>query len=250
MFELIAFVGVGALASFLGGLVGLGGGFILVPLLTIQMQMDIKDAVIFSLICLTWAGLQQSFQNRHLIQNHAPLLRPLLILVAIGAAGAAVLGVKLSSDFLNNLLGVVLISLAIYMYADRHWEAGPASGSHQPHKVSYLFFLASGSLGGLLGLGGGIFNVPVLHKMFRIPIYESTRLNFPLILISAVAALSVFYVERKEAFHALSPVHAFVLVIGTALGASMSKKIKIQGHKLKITFAVLTLAMGILKIAS
>ena len=183
MIDALAIFGVGALSSFVGGLMGLGGGFLLVPLLTLQLGYDIKDAIVFSLVCLTWLGLIKMFEHRHLVQANRELVRSLSLMSILGAFLAGLLGSRVPSPQLNLIFGIVLIAVGLYFFKDRHWQAESPEGRPQATALTRGIFFLSGGMGGLLGLGGGIFNIPALHKLLRYPMTEATKLNFPFILI-------------------------------------------------------------------
>lgn len=247
MFELFVLFGVGALSSFVGGLMGLGGGFILIPLLTLQVQFGIKTAIFFSLINMFWMSLLKMFQHSEMIRVHRDLVRELGIFSISGAVVAAYVGSRTNDLLLNLLLAAILISIGFYFFKDRHnqYENDEKPLPKWWAKVGFSF---SGVLGGLLGLGGGILNVPILHRVLRFNLADAAKVNFPFIFLTSAFALIVTFHQRREEIIQISPIAIIVLLLGTSMGSSMSGKVKISSKNLKSIFAALLILMGLLKI--
>jgi hypothetical protein len=248
MFFLISILGVGILSSFVGGLLGLGGGFLLVPLLTLQLGFDIKEAILMSLVALLWLGLVRTIQARHLVQEYRGLIRGLGGFTVIGSIISAHLGIRATSMALNILFGAILLCISVYFLWDRDWEPKARPASNRGLVIARFVFFGSGALGGLLGLGGGIFNIPVMHRFLHLPMTKATRLNFPFILISAASALAVFIVERRESVQELPLIPMIAMLVGTFIGATLSGRAKISSKNLKIIFALLLLLVGLIKL--
>lgn len=247
MTVILSIFGIAFLASFVGGLLGLGGGFILVPLLTLTMNLDIKEAIILSLISLVWLGLFRTIQSRNLVHTHRDTIRPLAVMTFVGSFVATLIGARTPSYYLSLLFSVLLIGLSIFLFMNRKWEP-TIDKRHSGMGVAKGIFFGSGMLGGLLGLGGGIFNVPALHRLLHYPMSEATKLNFPFILISGATALGTFYMTKRDLVQSLPLAPVAALLVGTFLGGTMSGKAKISSHKLKSFFALILLAMGVLKL--
>jgi uncharacterized membrane protein YfcA len=247
--SLIAAAGFGVISSYLGGLVGLGGGFILIPLLTLVAGFEMKQAIILSLTSLIWLGLMKTHHNRNLVRAHRNIILPLGLMGGLGAGLAAFFAGQMKGSSLELIFSVLLIIIAIYLLATRHWH--PEAGSHSTkasHWARAIFFL-SGALAGLLGLGGGIVNVPVLHRLLRFRMEEATRLNFPFILIASAIALLVFQQSQRDLVNSVPPYHVIALMMGTSLGSHFSNQHKFTSSGLKVMFASIMLILGVLKLA-
>lgn len=248
MFLLISILGIGAVSAFAGGVFGLGGGFLLVPLLTLQMKMDIHTAIFFSLIALFWMSLLKVIAHRDIVESQRKLILKLALMTILGSALSAVLAAKTPSNVLNILFALVLIGIAIYFYRDRHWDAHGAAASKKDLQISRLIFFMSGMMGGLLGLGGGLFNIPAMHKFMKLPIHLATKLNFPFIFISASTALVVTFQANADEIRALPVPPVLAMLVGTTLGSHFSSKVKVSSKNLKTLFAVILAILGIIKI--
>ena len=100
----------------------------------------------------------------------------------------------------------------------------------------------AGLLSGLLGIGGGVFKVPALHLICRVPIKAAAATsNF---MIGVTASASAFlYFGRGEVRPALTASVVLGVLIGSAAGSALSKVV--GGALLNRLFAVLLLGVAI-----
>jgi len=248
MIEWIAIFGAGALSSFVGSLLGLGGGFILVPILSLQLGFDMKTSIFLSLLNIFWLSIIKMFQFSDLIQSHRSLVRRLGIFSALGAGISAWIGSRASDESLNLIFGSILILVSIYFILDRRPHIQSPIPEAHPLWFGRMMFLFSGGLGGLLGIGGGILNVPTLHRAFRFDMNLATKLNFPFLFISGGIALLVLFQERREEIIMISPIIILALLLGTSMGSMMSSKVKFSSQSLKVIFSSLLFVLGAIKI--
>lgn len=247
-FYLFLYFGFGALSSFIGAITGLGGGFILIPVLTMVAGLDIKDAIFLSLASILWLSILRVHQNRTVIRQYTPILRRYLWFVLAGSATAAYIGSHSSSELLNKIFVSVLICLSLYFFWDQKTDEEESS-KPQPKPIwGELLLFLSGSLGGLLGIGGGIITVPTLHKIFRFPMFQAVKLSFPFAFVSTSTALLVYFSQRKEGILSISPFVLLVLLAGTYSGSQLASKVKISSSKIKLFFAIVIGLMGAIKL--
>ncbi len=107
-------LGTGALAGFLGGLLAIGGGIIIVPALVLWGRMPLKQALATSLLCV--AGLALPGTVTHALLGHIAV--PLLLPFLAGSLPAAYLGAavatRLPSTLLRQIYGGALAAFAAY----------------------------------------------------------------------------------------------------------------------------------------
>lgn len=161
---LIALIGVAA--GILAGLFGAGGGIIIVPGLAlifknnafpedVIMQMAIGTSL--AVICFTAIASIHSHHQRHMIDW--VIVRRLLLGLILGTFLGALVASALSTQILQKIFGIFLILVAINMYIslpEKNTKSLPSSLG-----LGFMGF-CTGSLAGLLGLGGGILIVPLL----------------------------------------------------------------------------------------
>ncbi|HEX5339528.1 MAG TPA: sulfite exporter TauE/SafE family protein [Gammaproteobacteria bacterium] len=236
----------GLVAGLIGSLTGLGGGMIIVPLLTLVFHMPIPEAVGISLfgVIATSTGAAPRFVGTGL--NNVRVALFLQVAASSGALAGAVLAHHLSARFLFMLFGVVLGYSAIMSFLPKHAEIGGVpqdsplarrlrlgsryqqGGVWVDYHVTavlpgFVVMLGAGLLSALLGIGSGAFKVLALDRLMRLPFRVSTATsNF---MIGVTAATSVgYYLSNGD----VSPILAAAVVFGVLAGAYAG------GHLVKV----------------
>ncbi|MFO0827514.1 MAG: sulfite exporter TauE/SafE family protein [Phycisphaerales bacterium] len=203
-------------AGGIGAMVGLGGGIVLVPLLTLVFGVDVQTAMGASLVAVigTSAGAA-AVRGRGELSN--PRVAILLELAAtVGAIGGALLMTLARDAWLFILFGVVLLVTALL--SARHAE-DPTPGELEPHALSaslgldghvatsagthryhvqhpiggMLTMLGAGGLSGLLGVGSGVFKVLAMDTLMRLPFRVSTVTSNFMVGLTAAASVGVYW---------------------------------------------------------
>jgi uncharacterized protein len=233
-FDLLAFAASVATGMF-GALVGIGGGVIIVPLLSVLFGVDLHVAIATSLLGVIAVS---SSASAHYVRDGLPDRRVGLLLLtatALGGLSGGYLAGLLDARTLAGIFGVVLIVVAVQMVrAHRRppakviGEAGrlefdwsyvePTTGAEIGYRVRrvWLGFFASlvaGGLSGLLGIGGGAVNVPNMNVVMGMPMRVATTTSAYMIGATAVAS-SVLYVSRGQ----VDPQIVAPVVVGVVLG--------------------------------
>ena len=122
----------------------------------------------------------------------------------------------------------------------------PAVGAQIPYAVRNLVpaagaSLVAGAMSGLLGLGGGIIQVPVMNLVCGVPIKAATATSNFLIGVSAAASALIFLRQGL-----ILPDLAATVVAGVLLGSFVGIRVlyKIRAEKLQMAFAVLMVLMA------
>ncbi len=251
-------------AGLLGSLTGLGGGVVIVPLLTLVFGVDIRYAIGASLVSViaTSSGAAAAYVKEGFTNIRLGMF--LEIATTLGAIVGASLAAKLSPPAVAVIFGVVLIASA---YFSR--RPGPErSRSQQPDPlaawlrlndsypglngpVSYnvlripagfgLMFVA-GSLSGLLGIGSGALKVLAMDRAMQIPFKVSTTTSNFMIGVTAAASAGV-YLNRGY----IDPGLAMPVMLGVLPGAMCGSFIlaKTQTKMLRILFSTVILILAI-----
>jgi len=163
----------GALAGFLAGLLGIGGGLIIVPALvhllpllgiSNEVIMPIALATSLSAIVIT----SSSAAIAHNKNKNIPwgIAKPLMLVVAFGALLGAFIADRLSAQALTNFFAGAVIVLASYMLVSIRSK----SSREMPSKIKLQFIsLITGVIASLMGMAGGAILVPVL-SYFGMPL--------------------------------------------------------------------------------
>lgn len=256
------------IASIFGSMLGLGGGVFIVPLFTLWLGVDPKVAIGASAVCVVTNSVVGS--RRHL-DNGFVIFRLSMILQSTTAAGAiigALIALAVSANFLKGLLGVVLMYAAFTMIRSAskpvpnvepdHPDPLNLMGEYQdrgitvryvPRRISFGLGTSglAGVLSGMLGIGGGLVQVPVMNLIMGLPMRAAAGTSSFMVGMTSVATAAVFYASGKIDPTVTAPAMVGVL-LGSSLGSALTKRFKVS-HLLGIFFVV-TVGLGISMILS
>lgn len=233
-------------AGFLGSILGLGGGIIVVPALTLGFGIDIRYAIAASLVSIiaTSSGAAASF-----LKDHLTNLR-LAVLLELGTVGGAMSGFLIASyinsSFLYLLFGGFLFFSALMMLRkkgdghtdkDHSWSkrlklAGQYHNEHGKlieYKVANVPFglfamYFAGILSALLGIGSGIFKVMAMDGAMKLPMKVSSATSNFMIGVTASASAGAFFLRGDIRPEIACPV-AIGIIGGSWIGASVMPKL-------------------------
>ncbi len=252
------------LAGFLGSLTGLGGGVVIVPLLTLAFGVDIRYAIGASLVSViaTSSGAAAAYVKEGYSNIRIGMV--LEIATTTGALAGAALAAHLPTAAIAVVFGVVLLLSAWLSSRPKvehdesaapDWLASKLSlDSHYPTPLGVqtyrvrgvpggfgLMFVA-GALSGLLGIGSGAVKVLAMDHVMRIPFKVSTTTSNFMIGVTAAASAGV-YLNRGY----IDPGLAMPVMLGVLAGSTAGARI--LGHAptkaLRLLFAVVIAALAI-----
>jgi uncharacterized membrane protein YfcA len=250
--DLLLIASGGLLAGFVGALMGVGGGIVAVPFLNLVVGIPIHSAAaagLISTLSVSCAAAGRYLRQGELVDIHMAL-RLELFAAAGGLFGGIAVG-WLRGPVVQLLFAVTLVYACIHIVRSALKSGGDtgASGSaSRPvrcrddinHRIRTLatFFLCllAGILSGLLGIGGGIVVVPVLHLVLYLPFKNATATSNFMMGLTAVPALCGFVSRGDLDLYVAAPLAAGVL-LGASVGARIMPRIKTP--VLKMGFAVL-----------
>lgn len=243
-------------AGLVGALTGLGGGVIIIPLLTLGLGVDIHYAIGASIVSViaTSSGSAAAYVREGITNMRIGMF--LEIATTIGAVIGAVVAIYLNPNAVAVVFGCVLIfsSLMTLRKKADHSTMQPSQmatrlrlngtypdqGRVHPYAVrnvggGFLMMLFAGTLSGLLGIGSGALKVVAMDNIMRLPFKVSTTTsNFMMGVTAAASAL--IYMHRGQ----IVPGIAMPVCVGVLLGATIGAKLLTNMHtkNLKIGFAV------------
>lgn len=263
--ELTIFVWLGALlAGFLGALTGLGGGVVIVPLLSLLFKVDIHYAIGASLVSViaTSSGAASAYVREGFSNIRIGMV--LEVATVVGALVGATLAVFLPSSMIAVLFGVVLIHSAIMSsrghlsdhesvqpdaWATRLRLGGtyPTADGLKAYEVTAVpagFGLMSiaGVLSGLLGIGSGAMKVIAMDHVMKMPFKVATTTSNFMIGVTAAASAAV-YLHRGYIDPGLSMPVMLGVLAGSLLGAKVLARANIK--LLRLTFSIIVFILGL-----
>jgi len=257
LFTIIVLVGA-FLAGLVGSLTGLGGGVIIIPLLTLVLGVDIHYAIGASIISViaTSSGSAAAYVKEGITNIRIGMF--LEIATTVSAVFGAVITVFINPNFIAVIFGIILLFSAIMMIGKRTDRSNTnesggighffrLNGSYPTesgqryyvvHNVAGGFFMMfiAGIVSGLLGIGSGALKVVAMDNIMRIPFKVSTTTSNFMMGVTA-AASAIVYLHRGQ----IDPVIAMPVAIGVLTGAMTGAKvlIRMRPDKLKVVFAVI-----------
>lgn len=247
------------IAGFIGALTGLGGGIIIVPMLTLGFGVPMKYAVAASLISVigTSSGAATAYLKEGITNMKVGMF--LQIATAIGAILGAVLVilVAIPVDLIGIIFGLVLIITAVLTaqkkpdhqlpivkgsLAEKFQLNGTFKnngkeiiyGAQRPILGSLIMAVA-GFLSGLLGVGGGVFKVLAMDNIMKLPFKVSTTTSNFMIGVTAVASSIIYFAGGYVNALITAPI-----LVGIIIGAKLGSKVlvKVNVTLLKRFFAI------------
>ena len=261
-------------SGFLGGLLGLGGGVIMVPLLVFILKLPIHIAAGASIIAVVaTSSASASVYVRDEITNMR-LGMFLELATTFGAVTGAFIASGTSETVLKIIFGLSLLYASFLMWyqmgkSDRSWDLRENDKIAERLKLGALYYDAArgetisygvsrsiitfiisyvaGLLSGLLGIGGGGIKVPTMNIVSGVPMKAAVATSNFMIGVTAAASALVYIRHGFCDSLVTAPV-----VLGTLLGSFFGARyaLHIRGVVLKRIFIVILLVLGLRMLAS
>ncbi len=237
---ILSLIFVGSIAAgLLGSLVGLGGGVLIVPLLTLVFKLPISFAIGASIISViaTSSGAAAAYVRDHMTNMRVGMF--LELATTIGAISGAFLAGLLAPGLLSIVFGIILLISAAPLlfrigeelpqgvkndrwanwlrlsgsYPDHHLGKDiPYQVTHTPYGLGMMYI--AGLISGLLGIGSGTFKVLALDTLMRLPMKVSTTTSNFMIGVTAAASAGIYF-SRGD----IPPLVAAPVALGILIGA-------------------------------
>lgn len=255
-------------AGMLGSLVGLGGGVLVVPLLTLGFDVSIRHAVAASIICViaTSNGAGAALVRDGL--TNVRIATVLQVATSIGAISGAIIAPHVGTKFLFLLFGGILIFSIAPMFGKRKQEdtlrnnesdtwavklhlpgvypdaaRGGAMVGYEVDRVplGFVMMIGAGLISGLLGIGSGALKVLAMDTAMRLPIKVSSATSNFMIGVTAAASAGVYF-WRGEVLPLVAAPIAIGVLTGSFVGARML--VKYRSSTVRTVFMVLLLGVA------
>jgi uncharacterized protein len=246
----LALIGGGVAAGLFGSLLGLGGGILIVPLLTLGFGLPLITAIGVSLVCvIVTSGAAAGVYLERRVAN-LRLGMTLELFTAIGAMTGGLIAFLVPERFLELLFAGLLIYVALTMARRRDPALDTGVAPEDPdteedddqstaerlsgpgYRVRRIGFGVVGSLGAgvvsaLLGIGGGLVKVPVMHVVMGVPLRVATATSNLMIGITASAGAIVYLLRGGIDPYVAAPT-AIGVFLGATLGSRTAQRIDIR----------------------
>lgn len=252
------------LAGLVGALTGLGGGVVVIPVLTLGFGIDFHYAVGAALVAsiATSSGSGSAYVREGITNIRLGML--LEIATTLGAVAGALVAVWLRSSVIAIIYGAVLLLTAAAQQrrrSDHDGVVGSAmarrlrlfgtypqrDGTLKAYELRHVgggfgVMLVAGVLSGILGIGSGVLKVIAMDGIMKVPFKVSTTTSNFMIGVTACAS-AVVYVQRGN----IVPGIAFPVMIGVLIGALTGARLlhKLDVGLLRRIFCLVILAVAI-----
>jgi uncharacterized protein len=261
--EFTALVGLGSvLAGFLGALTGLGGGVVIVPLLTLVFHVDIRYAVGAALVSViaTSSGAAAAYVKEGYSNVRVGMF--LEIATTFGALAGVAVALHLHGSVIAIIFGVVLIysafaslhqnphatedsgpdRIATWLRMDSSYPTENGFESYHVRGVplGFLLMFVAGVISGILGIGSGAVKVLAMDRAMKLPFKVSTTTSNFMIGVTAAASAGIYLSTGY-----IDPGLAMPVMLGVLAGSLMGARVLV-GAKVGVLRIVFSGVIGVL----
>lgn len=252
------------LAGFLGALTGLGGGVVVVPLLTLVFHVDIHYAIGAALVSViaTSSGAAAAYVREGYSNVRVGMF--LEMATTVGALAGAALVLYLRPSLIAVIFGFVLMysafasfregsevkpdlgpdPIATWLHMDGAYPTSTGFKNYHVRGVplGFAMMFVAGVLSGLLGIGSGAVKVLAMDKAMRLPFKVSTTTSNFMIGVTAAAGAGI-YLSRGY----IDPGLAMPVMLGVLAGSLTGARV-LPGVKVRVLRIVFALVIGALAV--
>jgi uncharacterized membrane protein YfcA len=274
----------GIAAGAFGSLLGLGGGLLIVPLLTFGFGLPLREAVGVSLVCVIVTSSASAGVYLQRRQANLRLGMVLELFTGLGAVVGGAIAFLVDERLLAGLFALILGYMAVSMLRNvRRAAAAPAKATGPTHATDDELLHAelddaepdddartvdpdAGSLGlrpaamarmpwaatasvgagvasALLGIGGGLVKVPLMHLVLGVPLRIATATSNLMVGITASTSAIVYLLRGGIDAYAAGPT-AVGVFIGASLGSRLGHRVQLRYLRLLFVVILLYTAYG------
>lgn len=246
----IQILGISVLAGLVGSVLGLGGGIIVTPALTLLFGVDIKHAIGASIISViaTSSGSAIAYIRDRITNVRVGMF--LEVATTIGAITGAFIGGLMAPGILYIIFGLILLYSVLAMIKKTKDELPeevplhPMAGKLKlqgeyydkalqqtvPYNVGNVYggfgvMYGAGVISGLLGIGSGSFKVMAMDVFMKLPLKVSSATSNFMMGVTGAASAGVFFF-RGDIDPVISEPVALGVLMGAMIGTKVMQKLK------------------------
>jgi uncharacterized membrane protein YfcA len=266
--QLLLLIGLGFAAGTLGALLGLGGGVFLVPALTWLFGLPVRQAAGVGLMTVIATSGAVSSEASRLGAVNTRLGMLLLVGSSIGGLTGGLTAQFVSEATVALVFAIATAAIAVVTVIHLDHVNVVADADAEPSAYGGRFFdpdrgrevvyhvrrlplavaasIVAGNVSGLLGLGGGLLQVPALNLWCGVPIRVATATSAFLIGLTAVSSAPIYFAHGQ-----VDARYAAASVIGVLAGARWGVRAGAARPKrhLKVLLAIVLAAVSLLMLA-
>ena len=254
-------------AGLLGSLTGLGGGVVVIPVLTLGFGVDFHYAIGAALVAsiATSSGSGSAYVKEGITNIRLGMF--LEIATTIGAVVGAIVAVWLNNSAIAIIYGCVLI-LTAAMQQRRKSDHDGVKGSEMARRLKlfgtwpqkdgsmkhyelchvgggFSVMLIAGVLSGILGIGSGVLKVIAMDGIMKVPFKVSTTTSNFMMGVTACAS-AVVYIQRGNIVPGIACPVLIGVLFGALTGARLLKKLDVRLLRQIFCVAILLVAINMI----
>lgn len=236
-------------AGLLGSLTGLGGGVVVIPVLTLCFGVDFHYAVGAALVAsiATSSGSGSAYVKEGITNIRLGMF--LEIATTLGAVAGAIIAVWLNNNVIAVIYGLVLILTGTMQFVKKQDHTGiqgsqaarrlklfgtwpQKDGSLKAYELrnvgrGFSVMGIAGMLSGILGIGSGVLKVIAMDNMMKVPFKVSTTTSNFMMGVTACAS-AVVYVQRGNIVPGIACPVLIGVLLGALTGARLLKRLDVR----------------------
>jgi uncharacterized membrane protein YfcA len=259
--------GISIVAGLIGALAGVGGGILVIPVLTFGFGVDIRLAVGASIVSViaTSSGAAAAYVRDRMTDMRVGMF--LELATTTGAVCGALLAAVVAPAFLYVLLGVILLGSAAMQVARMDEETPPTDrpsalasrlrlessypdrklGREVPYSarrvpLGFALMWIAGLVSGLLGIGSGVLKVLAMDGAMRLPMKVSSATSNFMIGVTAAASAGI-YLSRGDVDPRIAAPVALGVLAGALAGARLLQHI--SNRAVRLVFLPVLVVVGL-----
>lgn len=254
-------------AGLLGSLTGLGGGVVVIPVLTLCFGVDFHYAVGAALVAsiATSSGSGSAYVKEGITNVRLGMF--LEIATTLGAVAGAAVAIYLNNSIIAVIYGLVLILTGTMQFVkkqDHTGEKGSETARRlklfgswpQPDGTKKAYELRNvaggfsvmgiaGMLSGILGIGSGVLKVIAMDNLMKVPFKVSTTTSNFMMGVTACAS-AVVYIQRGNIVPGIACPVMIGVLLGALTGARLLKRLDVRLLRKVFAFAVFAVAANMI----
>src|SRR6478672_11472347 len=251
-------------AGLLGSLLGIGGGIIIIPVLTLALHINIRYAIGASIVSViaTSSGAAATYVRERLANLRVAMV--LELATTTGALSGALLAGRISTRWLYLIFGTVMAYSSLMMFrkmgggdSSRSERAAPWADRLRLHssyfdealgkeiayrvvstRIGLALMYVAGIVSGLLGIGSGVLKVPAMDLAMGLPVKVSVATSNFMIGVTAAASAGIYFSRGDIDPFVAAPV-AFGVLVGAATGSRWLGRL--QSSTIRLVFVTVLL---------
>ena len=254
-------------AGLLGSLTGLGGGVVVIPVLTLCFGVDFHYAVGAALVAsiATSSGSGSAYVKEGITNIRLGMF--LEIATTLGAVAGALVAVWLNNNVIAVIYGLVLILTGTMQFVKKQDHTGikgseaarrlklfgtwpQKDGSEKAYELKHVgrgfsVMGIAGMLSGILGIGSGVLKVIAMDNMMKVPFKVSTTTSNFMMGVTACAS-AVVYIQRGNIVPGITCPVLIGVLFGALTGARLLKRLDVRMLRKVFAIAVFMVAANMI----